>query len=41
MYSKNVKLLAIALFLISGTISTFGTYSNNQAYKLQGSVTVR
>ncbi len=26
MYSKNAKLLAIALFLISGTISTFGTF---------------
>lgn len=25
MYSKNAKLLAIALFLISGTIATFGT----------------
>lgn len=45
MYSKNVKMLAITLFLISGTISTFGTYPINislqtpRLYKCQGGLT--
>lgn len=42
-FTKQAKILAVALFLIAGTISTFGTYIyyHNTAYKLQGSVTVK
>ncbi len=45
MSDKKTKTLAIALFLITGTISTFGNsfHNNNNkyiAYKLQGSINV-
>lgn len=43
-FTKQAKILAVGLFLLAGTISTFGTYlfdnifSYYTAYKLQGSV---